>query len=144
MASDGSILSGRVSWVLAKSTISRSMTFYNDDGLKELLLVQCYCQHRVFHKNLTFKKRSLQCCTSSCSLPGKRFNPTGKRRFKQATIKEAAISLSLSRLRSRDFFFFYVFKRKDTDLTIGIYFLISSLSKKKLRLFLTLQPGSDP
>lgn len=62
--------------------------------------------------NVTLRNRSLQCCTSSCSLPANRFRPTGSRRFRQATISEAWTSLSLSRFLSRCFFFFCGLKVK--------------------------------
>lgn len=62
--------------------------------------------------NVTLRNRSLQCCTSSCSLPANRFRPTGSRRFRQATISEAWTSLSLSRFLSRCFFFFCRLKVK--------------------------------
>ncbi len=54
---------------------------------------------------LTIRNLSFECCTSSCSLPAKRFNPTGRSRFRAATTREEDASLPFSRLRS--FFTFF-------------------------------------
>lgn len=130
--SDGSILSGSVNCVLAKSTISCSATFY--DHSSKILLVVCFYLF-LDDKIDTFKKRSLQCCTNSCSRPGKRLSPTGKRRLRQATISDAAISFPLSRLRSRDFFFFCK-PHNRLKLRIWIRFDENVQSFRELRLVL--------
>lgn len=88
----------------------------------------------AFHTKLTFKKRSLQCCTNSCSLPANKLRPTGSKRFKHATIKDAWISFALSRFLSRCFFFFC--KLKTTD---------QFFKYKKSLIIITFPPeGCDP
>ncbi len=41
-----------------------------------------------FFTFLTMRNLSLQCCTSSCSLPAKRLSPTGSSRFRAATTSD--------------------------------------------------------
>ena len=67
----------------------------------------------------TSKNLSLQCCTISCSLPANKFNPTGKSRFRAATIKLEEASLPFSRFFS--FFTFFFWKNKNISSLATIY-----------------------
>lgn len=83
---------------------------------------------------LTARNFSLQCWTISCSRPAKRLRPTGRRRLRQATIREDASSLSLSSFLPPARFFFFCREKIQGSLSSDIFFWVIFQQVTKLAM----------
>ncbi len=72
---------------------------------------QCYVECRCTESIITCRNLSLQCWTSSCSLPANRFRPTGSNLFKAATMRLEDASLPFFLSLSLSFLTFFFWKK---------------------------------